>query len=388
MEDDIDQVKSQATTIINTLAGMTSDFRIGIVGFRDFGDDPIFEDFPFTADIPNILSNIQALSVYGGGDTPEAIYEALMRAMDNVTLGKWRSGVGKILILMGDAPPHERGDTAEDGSQPYLYTVTDMATRAQNLDPAHVYPITVGISGDVDPAVTESYKQIATLTGGQMFSANEADKVPQVISDAISTAVTDVSRTYPDIPGNWAQTEIEKLTEIGLLRGFPDGYFRPEENVTRAQFAKIMTIALRIPEVKPASPTFPDATSAHWAYGYIEAAVKRGLLKGFPDGSFKPEDPVSKAQVAAIIARENNWTATPASPTFSDIPSTHWAYTYLEGDFTKGVLKKPDSHILASDSAFGEGSATRSQACVLVYRMLQVTGSTPSAPTPTSTPPW
>lgn len=388
MGDDIDEVKAQATMIINTLASQTSDFRVGVIGFKDIGsnppDDPIFQDFPFTSDIDTIIANINALDADGGGDDPEAVYEALLRAMDNVTIGQWRNGVGKIIILMGDAPPHERGEISQDGTHTYQYTVSDVATVAQNLDPAHIFPVLTGGASD---EARESFKQIATLTGGKVFEAEEASKVPQVISSVISTAVAEVSRVFPDISGHWAQGEIEKMSKIGILKGFPDGYFKPDQMVTRAQFAKVITIALRIPEVKPDVPTFPDVGKDHWAYGYIEAAAKRGLLKGFPDGTFRPDDQVSKPQIVKIIAQENGWTSSPASATFADIDKSHWAFAYVEGAVVQGILRKADPYINQSDSVFGDVPATRAQACVLVYRMMEKTGafgSTTPTPTPVS----
>ena len=388
MDDDIQQVKDQAAMIINTLASMTSDFRIGLVGFRDIGsypaDDPVFQDFPFTNDVQAITDNINALTADGGGDDPEAVYEALIRSMDNVTLGPWRNGVGKIIILMGDAGPHEKGDIAEDGTSPYLYTVSDVATVAQNLDPAHIFPVLTGGASD---AAKDSFKQLATLTGGQVFTADEAAKVPEVIASVISTAVAEVSRVFPDISGHWAQKELEKLSKIGILKGFPDGLFKPDLDITRAQFAKVITIALRIPELKPVVPTFPDVPANHWAFGYIEAAAGRGLLTGFPDGTFRPEDPVSKPQIAKIISQENGWTASPATPSFSDIGKDHWGFPFVEGALKMGILRKPDPHINQSDTTFGDGSATRAQACVLVYRMMEATGAfAPAPPTPSPTP--
>lgn len=378
--------------IISTLASQTSDFRVGLVGYKDIGssppDEPVFQDFPFTSDVDSIISNINALEADGGGDDPEAVYEALLRAMDNVTLGPWRNGAGKIIILMGDAEPHERGEISEDGTYTYQYTVSDVATVAQNLDPVHIFPI---LTGGASYAAKDAFKQIATLTGGQVFEAEEASKVPEVISSVISTAVVEVSRVFPDISGHWAQLELEKLSKIGILKGFPDGFFRPDQMITRAQFAKVITIALRIPEVKPASPSFPDVLNNHWAYGYVEAAVKRGLLKGFPDGTFKPEDPVSKTQIVKIIGAENGWTASPVTPSFGDIDKDHWAFPYVEGVLQVGVLRKPDPNINQSSSLLGENSATRAQACVLVYRMMEASGafiiSTPTpSPTPTPTP--
>ena len=71
MGDDIDEVKDQASEIVDDIAESISDYRIAIVGYRDFGDTPMFEDYPFSRDKEEILENINSLSVHGGGDWPE-----------------------------------------------------------------------------------------------------------------------------------------------------------------------------------------------------------------------------------------------------------------------------------------------------------------------------
>ncbi|MEI6310158.1 MAG: zinc ribbon domain-containing protein, partial [bacterium] len=150
--------------------------------------------YPFTSDVNAIIANINALTTAGGGDDPEAVYEALLRAMDNITLGPWRNGVGKIIILMGDAAPHEKGEISDDGSYTYQYTGSDVATVAQNLDPARIFPV---LTGEFSDEAKEFFTQLATLTGGQVFTADEASKVPEVIASVISTAVAVVSRALP-----------------------------------------------------------------------------------------------------------------------------------------------------------------------------------------------
>jgi hypothetical protein len=110
MDDDIAGVKAAASNIVGTVAERNPDYRVAIVAFRDWNDSEghaMFEDFAFTSDQGTIISNINSLSVGGGDDTPEAVFEALMRAIDSQAVGGWRNNVNKQIILMGDAPPHD-----------------------------------------------------------------------------------------------------------------------------------------------------------------------------------------------------------------------------------------------------------------------------------------
>ena len=185
MGDDIDEVKDQASEIVDDIAESISDYRIAIVGYRDFGDVPMFEDYPFSRDKDEILENINSLSVHGGGDWPEAVYEGLMRAIETEEVGSWRDGVAKKIILMGDAPPHEKGD----GSN-YIYTLEDVAEAAYNVDPANVYSIVIGEDEDA----SESFRSIARETDGSYFAAADASEVPEKIKEATKKLAEDAEK--------------------------------------------------------------------------------------------------------------------------------------------------------------------------------------------------
>ncbi len=182
MWDDIDEVKAAAENIVNQIAAGVPDYRVAIVGYRDFGDSPMFEDYPFSNDKNSIIANINLLDVSGGGDNPEAVYEALLRAINNEnnSTGGWRSDVTKIIILMGDAPPHEAGDGAN-----YQYTINDVIVAAENVDPAIVHSIVIG--DDTDAAA--KFGAISSGTGGSSFTAATADDVAGAIENAIAEAV-------------------------------------------------------------------------------------------------------------------------------------------------------------------------------------------------------
>jgi S-layer homology domain len=109
------------------------------------------------------------------------------------------------------------------------------------------------------------------------------------------------SVTFNDVPSDfWARPFIEKLAEDEIIAGFPDGSFKPKQAVTRAQFAAIVRKAFSRSAAVRNSRTFSDVAPKYWAAASIEKAYTTGFVSGYPDGTFLPEQQIPKAQ--AIIA--------------------------------------------------------------------------------------
>lgn len=102
-----------------------------------------------------------------------------------------------------------------------------------------------------------------------------------------------------DIAGHWAQPFIEGMVSKNILSGFPDGTFRPGDPLTRAQYAVILTQAFDLPEVR-SGLTFGDVELNFWGYDAVMKAVKMGFLSGFPDRTFRPGWNLTRVQ--AIVA--------------------------------------------------------------------------------------
>lgn len=108
---------------------------------------------------------------------------------------------------------------------------------------------------------------------------------------------------FNDLVGHWSAPFVEALAEKNLIKGFLDGTFQPDDQVTRAQFAAL--IAASFPEVEATRPLvrFGDVPASFWAAQAIRQAQTQGFISGFPDGMFRPNAPLTKVQ--AVVALVN-----------------------------------------------------------------------------------
>lgn len=114
---------------------------------------------------------------------------------------------------------------------------------------------------------------------------------------------------FKDVPtGYWAKAYIEALAAQNIIAGFPDGTFKPNEPVTRAQFATIINKALTPPVKRPAIQ-FKDVQSNFWAYNAIQSAYQSQFVAGYPDGTFKPQQQIPRVQALVALANGLNFTA-------------------------------------------------------------------------------
>ncbi len=127
----------------------------------------------------------------------------------------------------------------------------------------------------------------------------------------------------------WFAPYLSFCHQRGLVRGYPDGTFRPDGAMTRGEFASVVRNALALESA--GEEFFPD-TEKHWARYPIAQLVQAGILDGYPDGTFRPDEPVTRAEAAKILNRvwqrpgtEEHLAEVPA-PEYPDLPQSHWAY--------------------------------------------------------------
>jgi hypothetical protein len=113
---------------------------------------------------------------------------------------------------------------------------------------------------------------------------------------------------FDDVPcEHWARDAINACVIAGIVSGYPDGTYHPTEPVTRAQMAVYVSRALaggdaHVP-TGPATPSFTDVATTDWAYKYIEYAKAQTVVAGYPDGSYGPGITLDRGQMAVFIAR-------------------------------------------------------------------------------------
>lgn len=107
---------------------------------------------------------------------------------------------------------------------------------------------------------------------------------------------------FTDVPSDyWAQAYIRALAVKNIIRGFPDGTFRPNDPVTRTQFAAIVSKAFVSQQQRNPAVTFQDLTSSFWGYQAIQTAARSGFLSGYPDGRFQPNQRIPRVQVLVSL---------------------------------------------------------------------------------------
>lgn len=142
------------------------------------------------------------------------------------------------------------------------------------------------------------------------------------------------SNTFSDVAkSHWAANYIGYMQQFGIITGYADGSFRPDASVTRAEFA---AIASRFERLTEGTKSFSDVPSSHWAAKYINFAATRGWVNGYADGTFRPNNSITRAEVAAVTCRllernaDQSYIRSHRSElrAFTDVSESHWAYWY------------------------------------------------------------
>ncbi len=120
-----------------------------------------------------------------------------------------------------------------------------------------------------------------------------------------------------DTQNHWANSHIDQLMQHNIIGGYPDGTFRPQNTITRAEFAAILSKALQLDTASTVDTGFSDVPISHWAAPAITSAKNAQLVSGFPTGDFRPNEPVNRAAVMAVLAK-----AIPGQPDANQTQST------------------------------------------------------------------
>ncbi|OAB40249.1 YDG domain-containing protein [Paenibacillus antarcticus] len=169
-----------------------------------------------------------------------------------------------------------------------------------------------------------------------------------------------------DIKGTWAETQISNWMDKGFIKGYQDGSFQPNNTVTRAEFFAMINRSFGF--IETANVSFSDLTSSNWASSEVSKAVKAGYITGYADGTIGVLNAISRQEVAVIVDRLLGLTNTQsAATTFTDSSLiASWAKASVQAAVAKDILKG-----YADDNSFKPNKfITRAEAVVTLDRAI------------------
>ncbi|CAI8999370.1 Serine protease [Brevibacillus sp. IT-7CA2] len=177
---------------------------------------------------------------------------------------------------------------------------------------------------------------------------------------------------YRDISDHWARSEIVRLSSRDIVNGFNDASFKPNQAVTRAEFATMLLKSMRATGSKVATTytgktTFRDMPKRHWAYHNLGVAYQLGILKGYPRNEMKPDQPISRAEMAVMIARARDVLMyNRGTSNYQDVPTSHWASPAIEALTSRNWVNGYGSSFKPN------GRATRAEVVVVLSKAYQL----------------
>ncbi len=203
-------------------------------------------------------------------------------------------------------------------------------------------------TGDVRPLANIPRSEVATI----FF---------RLLKDEIRDGNFTRSNSYKDMdPKAWYNNPISTMSKLGIVSGDPNGKFRPEEPITRAEFA---TICARFDESTPnQTPIFTDVQSKsdHWAFEYINKAAALGWINGYTDGTFRPDDYITRAEAMTVINRvlqripETEDDLLPKMVTWVDNPRGEWYYLAVQEATNSHDFKRKSNGVNETWTKFTE----------------------------------
>ena len=227
------------------------------------------------------ISDLPVGTLYAVTETTTGYTVTATNATGSIPVGGTTAAFHNALTGGGDVPgPGPGPNPGGNGGTPAL-------NRRDHYAYIIGYP-----DGDVHPQGNITRAEVATI----FF---------RLLRDPVRTQYWSQTNGYSDVPGNkWYNNAISTLTNMGIICGYPDGTFRPDAPITRAELTKIAAGFFSDPRVAATyDGRFSDVHGAEWYISYLMTALEEGLIEGYPDGSFRPNRPITRAETCTIVNR-------------------------------------------------------------------------------------
>ena len=204
-----------------------------------------------------------------------------------------RSDAGDTLTNTATVTTPDGGTTGEDTTETPVKPVTPIRPPVDpdkpELNTEDHYAYIVGYpDGNVKPEGNITRAEVATI----FF---------RLLTDESRDKFWSQTNNYTDVPADaWYNNAVSTLSNAGIIDGYEDGTFKPDGNITRAEFA---TIAVRFFEATYDGGDLFSDIAGHWAQDYINEAANAGIVDGYPDGTFRPQQYITRAEAMTMVNR-------------------------------------------------------------------------------------
>jgi hypothetical protein len=178
---------------------------------------------------------------------------------------------------------------------------------------------------------------------------------------------------FLDIADSWAKEEILKLYEEEVVTASEDKRFRPDDDVTRAEFASFLIRALKLPADGASESAFADVNGDDWFAGAVQSARRAGIINGYSDGTFRPNNLISREEMAKMLLAACDHLELPYGE--ADIAASYRDFSDISVWARDAVAAAADLQLMKgmeNDRFVPFDNSTRAQAAVVINRLLGI----------------
>ena len=192
--------------------------------------------------------------------------------------------------------------STQDGSDTYAVSAQDVVIRINGSTDAPDTGVRVSLLNKTDHvAYVKGYTDGTVRPTANITRAETAQMLYRLLTAEAQASYTTKANSFPDVPaGEWYCESVSTLSGLGIIKGGSDGLFRPTANITRAEFATMLS---RFAEDKKTGASGFRDIAGHWAREAIEIASANGWVNGYPDGNFGPDNSITRAEAMTMINR-------------------------------------------------------------------------------------
>ena len=237
----------------------------------------------------------------------------------------------EVPVKVKETSSNKPSNSGSSSSKGHSHKQTSIENKSDKVDEVANNDVTDNVVADNDVAITVSEYDVPYISGYEdnTFRPNEkitrAEAITAIVRAKQFAIKENVKPSFLDISSHWAKDYIDTAANLKIADGYEDKMFKPDNYITRAEFAKI--IAMLIGEnVKNNSSTFSD-TKNHWAENYIAVLSEKEIIKGYDNNMYKPDKPITRAEAVTIINKAVSRNCkSDIKINFTDVQKTHWAY--------------------------------------------------------------